>query len=72
MVILNQKSKHNYFDNLDINQRVKPFQKTFNPYFSKMHSRGDTILILIEKKKKKKKKNELILNNVKVATIFRG
>ena len=63
VVALNQKSKHNYFKNLDVRQRVKSFWKTCKSYFSNKHSRGDTSIILIEK-------NELILNNRKIATTF--
>ena len=40
VVALNQKSKHNYFNNLDVSKRVKSFWKTFRPYFSKKRSRG--------------------------------
>ena len=63
MVALNQKSKDNYFNNLDVSKGVKFFWKTCKPYFSNKHSRGDTSIILIEK-------NELILNNRKIATTF--
>ena len=63
MVALNQKSKYNYFNNLDVSKGVKPFWKTYKPYFSNKHSRGNTSIILIEK-------NELILNNRKIATTF--
>ena len=48
VVALNQKSKYNYFNNLDVSKRVKPFWKTCKPYFSKKHSRGDTSIILTE------------------------
>ena len=64
VVALNQKSKYNYFNNLDVSKGVKPFWKTCKPYFSNKHSRGDTSIILIEK-------NELILNNRKIATTFK-
>ena len=49
VVALNQKSKWNYFNNLDVSKGVKPFWKTCKPYFSKKHSRGDTIIIIIKK-----------------------
>ena len=64
VVALNQKSKYNYFNNLDVNKGVKTFWKTSKPYFPNKHSRGDTSIILIEK-------NELILNNRKIATTFK-
>ena len=63
VVALNQKSKYNYFNNLDVSKGVKPFWKTCKPYFSNKHSRGDTSIILIEK-------NELILNNRKIVITF--
>ena len=63
VVVLNQKSKYNYFNNLDVSKGVKPFWKTCELYFSNKHSRGDTSIILIEK-------NELILNNRKIAITF--
>ena len=49
VILLNQKSKHNYFNSLDVGKRVKPFWKTCKPYFSEKHSRGDTSIILIKK-----------------------
>ena len=42
LLTLNQKPKYNYFNNLDINKRIKPFWKTCKPGFSDKHSRGDT------------------------------
>ena len=63
VVALNEKSKYNYFNNLDVSKGVQPFWKTYKPYFSNKHSRGDTSIIRIEK-------NELILNNRKIATTF--
>ena len=63
VVALNEKSKYNYFNNLDVSKGVQPFWKTCKPYFSNKHSRGDTSIIRIEK-------NELILNNRKIATTF--
>ena len=39
VVVLNQKSKYNYFSNLDVSKEVKPFWKTCKPYFSNKHSR---------------------------------
>ena len=49
VVALNQKSKHNYFNNLDVSKGVKPFWKTSKPCFSNNRSRGDTSIIPIEK-----------------------
>ena len=34
VVALNQKSKYNYFNNLDVSKGVKPFWKTCKPHFS--------------------------------------
>ena len=48
VVALNQKSKYNYLNNLDVSKGVKPFRKTCKPYFSNKHSRGDTSVILID------------------------
>ena len=50
VVALNQKSKYNYFNNLDVNKGVKPFWKTCKPYFPNKNSSEDTSIILIEKK----------------------
>ena len=63
VVALKQKSKCNYFNNLDVRKGVKPFWETCKSYFSNKHSRGDTSIILIER-------NELILNNRKIVTTF--
>ena len=63
VVALNQKSKYNYFNNLDVSKGFNFFWKTYKPYFSNKRSRVDTNIILIEK-------NELILNNRKIATTF--
>ena len=63
MVALHQKSKCNYFSNLDVSKRVKPFWKTCQPYVSNKHSRRDTSIILIEN-------NELTLNNRRIVTTF--
>ena len=63
VVVLNQTSKYNYFDNLDVSKGIKPFWKTCKSFFSYNRSREDTSIILIEK-------NELILNNRKLATTF--
>ena len=63
VVALNQKSKYNYFNNLDVSKGVKPFWKTCKPYFSNKYSRGDPSIIAIGK-------NELILNNKKIAITF--
>ena len=63
VVALNQKSKYNYFNNLDVSKGVKPFWKTCKPYFSKKYSRGDTSIILIAK-------NELIFKNTEIANSF--
>ena len=50
VIALNQKSKCNYFNKLDVSKEIKPFWKTCKPYFSNKDSRGDTSIILIEKK----------------------
>ena len=63
VVVLNQTSKYNYFDNLDVSKGIKPFWKSCKSFFSYNRSREDTSIILIEK-------NELILNNRKLATTF--
>ena len=63
VVVLNQKAKYNYFNNLAVSKGLKTFWKTSKPYFSNKHSSRDTSIILIEK-------NELILSNTKIATTF--
>ena len=50
VVVLNQTSKYNYFDNLDVSKGIKPFWKTCKSFFSYNRSREDTSIILIEKK----------------------
>ena len=40
VVALNQKSKYNYFNTLNVSKCVKPFWKTSKPYYSNKHSRG--------------------------------
>ena len=49
VVALNQKSKYNYFNNLDVSKGVQPFWKTCKPHFSNKHSRGYTSIIILEK-----------------------
>ena len=48
VLALNQKSKYNHFNNLDVSTGVKHSWKTCKLYFSNKHSRGYTSIILIK------------------------
>ena len=63
VVAWNQKSKCNYFNNLNVRRGTKPVGKTCSPYFPNKHYRRDTSIILL-------KKYEVILNKINIATNF--
>ena len=40
---------YNYFNNMHVSKGTKPLWKTFKPFFSSKHNKGDTSVILIKK-----------------------
>ena len=60
---LNKKYKKQYFENLNVPTNSKPFCDKCQPYFSNMHEKGDSNIMLIEK-------DEILLKNKKIADAF--
>ena len=60
---LNKKYKKQYFENLNVPTNSKPFCDKCQPYFSNMHEKGDSNIMLIEK-------DEILLKNKKIADVF--
>ena len=48
VVKINNESKREYFDKLNVKATTKPFFKTSKPYFSNKHSHGGSTITLIE------------------------
>ena len=63
VVKLNKKYKKEYFENLNVATNSKPFWEKFQPYFSNMHEKGDSNIMLIEK-------DEILLKNKKIADVL--
>ena len=62
VVQLNKKAKLEYFNNFDSSQGGKPSWVKCKPYFSNIHSKGDTNMIL-------NKKGDIFSKNKEVAII---
>ena len=60
VVTLNKKDKNEYFENLNVATNSKPFWDKCKPYFSNIHTKGDSNIMLIEK-------DECLLKNKKIA-----
>ena len=59
VVLLNRKSKLDYFNSISSSKDTKPFWKQCKPYFSNKHALGDSKIMFIEN-------NKMILNNESV------